>query len=191
MFLCYNGAAFIKGAVHFQATCRITRKLKTCPFILSFDFGDEVFRFISLPESVLTAELEFDIFGFRGSLSVVCYTHRIRTSCSIWVMKEYDVDKTWSKLCTVDLCGVVIRRVLGFRKNGHVIVETDLKTDPKLSSYDPQSKQVKNLGIYGRSFNSCADNYVESLVLLNKPVLFDKADDALSLWVGSSKRKFW
>ncbi|KAK4540536.1 hypothetical protein RGQ29_031833 [Quercus rubra] len=180
MFLCYNGAAFIKGAVHFQATCRITRKLKTCPFILSFDFGDEVFRFISLPMSVLTAELEFDIFGFRGSLSVVCYTHRIRTSCSIWVMKEYDVDKTWSKLCTVDLCG-----------NGHVIVETDLKTDPKLSSYDPQSKQVKNLGIYGRSFNSCADNYVESLVLLNKPVLFDKADDALSLWVGSSKRKFW
>ena len=179
MFLCYNGAAFIKGAVHFQATCRITRKLKTCPFILSFDFGDEVFRFISLPMSVLTAELEFDIFGFRGSLSVVCYTHRIRTSCSIWVMKEYDVDKTWSKLCTVDLCGV-IRRVLGFRKNGHVIVETDLKTDPKLSSYDPQSKQVKNLGIYGRSFNSCADNYVESLVLLNQPVLFDKANDALS-----------
>nr|XP_023910074.1 F-box/kelch-repeat protein At3g23880-like isoform X1 [Quercus suber] len=190
MFLCYNGAAFINGAVHFQATIRITKKLKVCPFILSFDFGDEVFRTISLPNSVLREELEFDIFGFRGSLSVVCYTHRIRTSCSIWVMKEYDDVNTWSKLCTVDLCGV-IRRVLGFRKNGHVIVEADLKTDPKLSSYDPQSKRVKNLGIYGRSFNSCADNYVESLVLLNKPVLFDKANDALSLRVGSSKRKFW
>ncbi|XP_050283011.1 F-box/kelch-repeat protein At3g23880-like isoform X6 [Quercus robur] len=191
MFQCCNGAAFINGAVHFQVTDRInTRGLEVCPFILSFDFGDEVFRMISLPESILRSQLQFEIFGFRGSLSLVCYTRMFSNSCSIWVMKEYDVVKTWSKLCTVDLCGV-IRRVLGVRKNGHVIVEADLKTDAKLFSYDPQSKQVKNLGIYGQSFNSCADNYVESLVLLNKPVLFDKANDALSLWVESSKGNFW
>ncbi|XP_030963245.1 F-box/kelch-repeat protein At3g23880-like isoform X3 [Quercus lobata] len=191
MFQCCNGAAFINGAVHFQVTDRInTRGLEVCPFILSFDFGDEVFRMISLPEFVLRAQLQFEIFGFRGSLSLVCYTRMFSNCCSIWVMKEYDVVKTWSKLCTVDLCGV-IRRVLGLRKNGHVIVEADLNTDAKLFSYDPQSRQVKNLGIYGQSFNSCADNYVESLVLLNKPVLFDKANDALSLWVGSSNRKFW
>ena len=75
---------------------------------------------IALPKSKLREELEFDIFGFRGSLSVVCY-EPLHRSCSIWVMKKYGVVKTWSKLFTVDLCGLV-KRVIGFRKNGHIFV---------------------------------------------------------------------
>ena len=30
-------------------------------------------------------------------------------------------------------------------------------------------KQIKNLGIFGRPFNFCVDNYMENLVLLDKP----------------------
>ncbi|XP_023910064.1 F-box/kelch-repeat protein At3g23880-like [Quercus suber] len=142
-------------------------------------------------QSKLREKLEFDIFGFRGSLSVVCYEPPHR-SCSIWVMKKYGVVKTWSKLFTVDLCGV-IKRVIGFRKNGHIFVaaKLGLGDELNLSSYDPESQQLKNkkLGISGWPSSFCADNYVKNLILLDKPVLFDKANGALSQWVVSRKRK--
>lgn len=104
-------------------------------------------------------------------------------------MKECGVFKSWTKLFTINLSGE-IRSVLGFQKNGHIFMQAGLGNNGWLSSYDPQSQQLKNLGTYGWR-KSCADYYVENLVLLDKPVLFDKQSGELSHWVGSRKRKFW
>ena len=81
--------------------------------------------------------------------------------------------------------------MLGFQKNDHIFMQAGLGKNERLCSYDPQSQQLKNLGFYGWQSNACADYYVENLVLLDKPVLFDKQNGELSNWVASRKRKFW
>ena len=182
--------AFINGAVHFGVRdCINTPRLKVGPSVLSFDLSDEVFHMTTLPK--FGAKTDYDIFGFRGSLSVV-YIELVdnKCCCFIWVMKECGVVKSWTKLFTINLSGE-FRSVLGFQKNGHIFMQAGLGYDEWLSSYDPQSQQLKNLGSYGWLSKSCADYYVENVVLLDKPVLFDKQNGELSHWVGSRKRKFW
>ncbi|XP_030967672.1 putative F-box protein At1g32420 isoform X2 [Quercus lobata] len=182
--------AFINGAVHFGVRdCINTPRLKVGPSVLSFDLSDEVFHMTALPK--FGAKTDYDIFGFRGSLSVV-YIELVdnKRSCFIWVMKECGVVKSWIKLYTINLTGE-FRSVLGFQKNGHIFMQAGLGKNARLSSYDPQSQQLKNLGFYGWLSYSCVHYYVENLVLLDKPVLFDKQNGELSRWVGSRKRKFW
>jgi hypothetical protein len=41
-------------------------------------------------------------------------------------MKEYGVVDSWVKQFTIDIAGG-IEKVLGFRKNGHIILETKKK----------------------------------------------------------------
>nr|POF13394.1 f-box protein cpr30 [Quercus suber] len=183
----HKAVAFINGAVHFQVS--YNDGLKVCPFVLSFDFSEEVFHRIALPEAKVRAKNEFHIYGFRGSLSLV-FNELVdnKRRYSIWVMKEYGIVKSWTELFTVDLSGY-IRRVFGFMENGHVLFgkqwrENYESDDTELSSYDPESQQVKKLGIPGWTVHFCTDNYVENLVLLDKPNV------VRSRWVVSRKRKF-
>ena len=86
-------------------------------------------------------------------------------------MKEYGVVDSWTKQFTVDLNGGEIKRVLDLQKNGNILVEAKVE-EPSLcvlSSYDPKSKLVKNLGICGWSYYFHVDNYMENLGLLDKP----------------------
>ncbi|KAF3957960.1 hypothetical protein CMV_017080 [Castanea mollissima] len=87
-------------------------------------------------------------------------------------MKEYGVVDSWTKQFTVDLNrGGEIIRVLGLQKNGNILVEALLSGPSRceLSSYDPKSEQVKNLGICGSLYDFRVDNYMENLGLLDKP----------------------
>jgi hypothetical protein len=88
-------------------------------------------------------------------------------------MKEFGVVDSWTKQFTIDLSRE-ISRVLGLRK----------VHDWGLSSYEPESQQVTNLGICGRSYYFHVDHYMENLVLLNKP------NDVVSRRVVSTKRKY-
>uniref|UniRef100_A0A2N9JA53 F-box associated beta-propeller type 3 domain-containing protein n=1 Tax=Fagus sylvatica TaxID=28930 RepID=A0A2N9JA53_FAGSY len=156
------------------------------PFVLSFDLGDEVFRMISVPNGIFRDDVQTSVHG--GLLSLLCNHNnwfRTNKSCSIWVMKEYGVVDSWTKLFTVDLNGE-IRRVLGLRKSGHMLVEVNVanqRHDWEVSSYDPESQQVENFRICGRAYDFHVDNYMESLVMLDKP------NDAVSRRGVSRKRK--
>jgi F-box interacting protein len=176
-------AASLNGAVHFAVT---DMDNANDPFVLSFDLGDEVFRMISVPNGIFQDDVQTSVHG--GLLSLLCNNNnRFRTnkSCSIWVMKEYGVVDSWTKLFTVDLNGE-IRKVLGLRKNGHMLVEANVanqRHDWEVSSYDPESQQVENFGIRGRAYDFHVDNHMESLVMLDKP------NDAVSRRGVSRKRK--
>uniref|UniRef100_A0A2N9J996 F-box domain-containing protein n=1 Tax=Fagus sylvatica TaxID=28930 RepID=A0A2N9J996_FAGSY len=115
-------AASLNGAVHFAVH---DRGNAYCPLVLSFDLGDEVFRVISVPNGMFGAGDSVHTSVFGGSLSLLCHDtrkHTVNKCCSIWVMKEYGVVDSWTKQFTVDLNGG-IERVLGLRKNGHILVE--------------------------------------------------------------------
>ena len=147
--------------------------------------GDDVFRTILVPNGTFRKYDDVCTTVIGGSLTLLCHDPdmvRVNNSCSIWVMKEYGVIDSWTKLCTVDLNRPTIR--LGHLKNGHipvVVKAARLPPDYKLSLYDLESQQ--NLGICeGLNFIR-VDDYMENLVLLDKP------DDALSKRGVSRKRK--
>ncbi|GMQ11323.1 hypothetical protein CsSME_00053989 [Camellia sinensis var. sinensis] len=158
-------ASYLEGAVHFVANM----KKSNDPLILSFDLSDEVFQTMMLPNGKVGVRTEMSTSVFGGLLSLLCYEYTaVNKSCSIWIMKEYGVVDSWCKQFTVDLSGG-IAQVLGIRNNGHVLLVAKAPRDWVLSSYDPSSQQIKNLGIYATSNHFVVDTYEENLILLNKP----------------------
>ena len=99
-------------------------------------------------------------------------------------MKSYGAFDSWTKQFTIDR-NEGIRRIVGVQKNGHILVERQVKPfSSELSSYDPEGQQVKDLGICGvPHLFRVIDNYVENLVLLDKP------NDAVSKSRVHKKRK--
>ncbi|KAM3685783.1 hypothetical protein ACJW31_11G144800 [Castanea mollissima] len=167
-------AAFLNGAVHFAAEYENKPGGPCGPLVLSFDLLDEVCHVISLPNVTFkwTNNVHTSVIG--GLLSLLFYygRHADNNCCAIWVMKEYGVVDSWTKQFTVDLNrGGEIIRVLGLQKNGNILVEALLLGPSRceLSSYDPKSEQVKNLGICGSLYDFRVDNYMENLGLLDKP----------------------
>ncbi|XP_050283073.1 F-box/kelch-repeat protein At3g23880-like isoform X2 [Quercus robur] len=167
-------ATSLNGAVHFAVEYEYKLGGPCGPLVLLFDLLDEVFHVISLPNVTFkwTNNAHTSVIG--GSLSLLLYyygRHADNKCCAIWVMKEYGVVDSWTKQFTVNLNGgVEIIRVLGLQKNGNILVEAILSGPCRceLSSYDPKSEQVKNLGICGSSYNFHVDNYMENLSLLDK-----------------------
>ncbi|CAL5391020.1 unnamed protein product [Camellia sinensis] len=140
-------SVFVNGAVHWVAFDP-AKEHGFGILIVAFDMGNEVFREISLPNYQPDGRLHTStaVAVLGESLAVIdCASGLVAPSplmCNfhIWVMEEYGV--------------------LGFRKNGNVLIDDD-----ELLSYDPQSHQIKNLGVYGNSFN--VYTYMESLVALD------------------------
>ncbi|XP_059665480.1 F-box protein CPR1-like [Cornus florida] len=166
MILCHLSHVFVNGASHWIAI-EENRYL-----ILSFDMGSEVFKEIMLPSSISNGnKLKLSVARFGESLSLFHYGEEeliwmTSKSCCIWVMKEYGVVSSWTKLFTVGLRG--ISKVLGFRKTGEVLVGMG---NGELVSYDPKSKKVVFTGICGYRSPFHLDTYVESLVLLGRKKL--------------------
>ncbi|XP_050283044.1 F-box/kelch-repeat protein At3g23880-like isoform X1 [Quercus robur] len=157
-------AASLNGAVYFVANDWGNAQSF---IVLSFDLGDEVFRLICLPYGKFGSDDRIFTSEFKGLLSLICYEswHYIY---SIWVMKEYGIVDSWTKQFTIDL-NMQYWKVLRFWKNDHVLVQKMQSGGLMLFSYDPESQQVKNLGFCKSTGCSYADNYVENLVLLDKP----------------------
>ncbi|CAK9172850.1 unnamed protein product [Ilex paraguariensis] len=134
--------------------------------IVSFDLGEEVFHEIVLPEA-LAGEIATNLSTsvFRESLAVIKYDKEIgTTSCCVWVMKEYGVADSWTKLFSIHLVGT-LEKIIGFRKNGEVLLSS---RSCKLVAYDPKMGLIKDLEILGDTRSFHVDTYMETLVLLGK-----------------------
>ncbi|KAI8531047.1 hypothetical protein RHMOL_Rhmol11G0107600 [Rhododendron molle] len=184
-------AACLEGAIHFVAQRGGNWGARS---ICSFDLGDEMFKTMSLPNGLATKEMRTIVF--RGSLSLLCHDDSALANkfCSVWIMKEYGVVDSWYKYVKVDLTGGIMR-VVGIRKNGHILLEGKTPQHWKhweLSSYDPLNNEIKKLGTLGVHFH--VDTYEENLILLNKPndpVLIEtnKTNDPVPRMGRNRKRK--
>lgn len=104
--------AFMNGKVHWIGYKRnrassCSYRTSICCFVLLFDMGNDVFSKLQLPESlVYVVPLNLMVALMGESLSVLLYDEYLRSKvCTIWIMKEYGVVESWSKLCTIDLGG--------------------------------------------------------------------------------------
>ncbi|XP_059452671.1 F-box/kelch-repeat protein At3g23880-like [Corylus avellana] len=167
-------SVFVNGASHWVAhTPPHEHTFRNV--IVAFDMGDEVFREIEVPNCFVgKLYLNMTVAVRDGLLCLVPFNeHEQEQSFSIWIMKEYGIGESWTKLFNIDI-SQGLKRVVAFRKNGEVVV-TD--RNGELLSYEPNIQQVTQLGFRKYSYSGnkngfverwfFLDKYLESLVLLN------------------------
>ncbi|KAI8558434.1 hypothetical protein RHMOL_Rhmol04G0093100 [Rhododendron molle] len=156
--------AFVSGAVNWIAEDpRVSVGYRR--LIVSFDMSTETFSVMILPPALADRERRsLSVTLFRESLAMLCGQQRDKDDCCIWVMKEYGVPESWTKLFSFRLDWPVYpKRTLGFMKHNEVLVST---IDNRLLSYDIGTKALVDTGIRGDPSSFHFEPFVESLVLV-------------------------
>ncbi|OMP03623.1 hypothetical protein COLO4_10293 [Corchorus olitorius] len=164
------GNSFVNGAIHMLACDRkVGRDL-----ILAFDVSEEVFSEIPLPHHFSNASsLRARLLKYRES-SIATMTWESDgikgTQTDLWVMKEYGVATSWTKVWA-EAEALAPTRVLFFRQEYEQVFV--LKPHGWIASLDISTNHSKVFGVH--SDNSLTiddfvivDSFVESLVLLDK-----------------------
>ncbi|XP_062007697.1 F-box/kelch-repeat protein At3g06240-like [Rosa rugosa] len=167
-----SSQSFASGAFHWVANAP-PEEGAFCNLILAFDMANEVFHELPLPSCLAAkSNLNMTLAVLNGLLSLVPRNNGPvddeSYSDSVWIMKEYGMAESWTKLFSIDIQGGAIRRVLSFTKNGEVIL---LNNSNELVSYESNTQQTRDLEYsVGKRFSKkvySLDTYMESLVLLN------------------------
>ncbi|KAE9444554.1 hypothetical protein C3L33_23548, partial [Rhododendron williamsianum] len=130
--------AYVNGAANWMAFHRYTFRNT----ILSFNMSEEVFSEILVPESITNDRCQMILVVFKESLCLITSIQQGEPRCVVWIMKEYGVPTSWSRLFRIDLSGG-LEWPLGLRENGEVIFAT---SDGNLVSCDHQSRRITYLG---------------------------------------------
>ncbi|XP_004304761.1 PREDICTED: F-box protein At4g22390-like [Fragaria vesca subsp. vesca] len=173
---------FVSGAVHWvHGRVHGIWMHEANPTIVSFDMSDEVFGEITMPQ-VMMIKSHRIISRYRNSLAVLQWDFVLddakQKQLDMWVMKEYGVVESWTKLLTVKLPEYIhsIRR-LGFRNNGEALIRyvnhpRARKTSRHVQKLlNPHSDDIGDFEAQGSRFleYKLVEPFVESLILLDHP----------------------
>ncbi|XP_059670773.1 F-box protein CPR1-like [Cornus florida] len=131
----WRNATFANGALHWAVweTDQVS--------IAAFDLGVEEYRLVPRPD-YSNKMFEMDVGVLEGWLCVICHSSSI---CDLWVMKEYGVKESWTRLFSVspleiNISPFSIARPLAFSRSG---VEVILLQDAqKFVWYDLKMKTI-------------------------------------------------
>lgn len=106
---------------------------------------------------------------YRESLALLFRKgSQIKDYYELWVMKEYGLAESWTKLSTIYIPHSLTKVSIYFRYSGQLVLGAYLYG---VQSLDPKSKQVKNI-VDDRFLLSFMDPFVERLVLLDRSDAF-------------------
>ncbi|XP_030462494.1 F-box/kelch-repeat protein At3g06240-like [Syzygium oleosum] len=146
-------AAFLNGNLHWFASKfgDLGEEEGGYGSIVLFDVAGEVFDEMALPpEEISDADsdaLVMSLAVLNNLLAVfisfikAAVDPELHSVCSVWVMREYGVPQSWTKLYTFKACGVVAG-FDGFTKNGELLMELD---GGERVSWNPITSQFTNL----------------------------------------------
>ena len=149
-------ATVLHGALHWVAYDPILG----FDTIMAFDFEKERFREMAIPREEEELYVKLRVVG--GCLCV----HGSKDPSKMWVMKEYGVDTSWSKMASPynslrnNLNEEFRCELLHTLNNEHLL----LVNKEKLMLCDQKENTYKNIMPYGRWFRHDANLYVETLV---------------------------
>uniref|UniRef100_A0A7N2MYJ5 F-box domain-containing protein n=1 Tax=Quercus lobata TaxID=97700 RepID=A0A7N2MYJ5_QUELO len=189
-----RAATFVSGALHWLGN---DREAAPNYMILSFDVNNDKFGEIALPHVQQQQQLLPQgvmarlnrLMAFKGKLAFITlgyltfdhanedeYNDFMRShtphSCFIWVMGEYGVHESWSKLFFVQFENVVSVRFFGCTSRGELLVIKKPSAEsnperwwPTVVSLDLETLHEKDLGF--QKVPDIVANFMESLVLLD------------------------
>ncbi|XP_075673431.1 F-box/kelch-repeat protein At3g06240-like [Castanea sativa] len=183
---------FVSGALHWLGyVCEAASRY----MILSFDVNNDKFGEIALPDGQQQQLLPQGVMAkpnrlmvFKGKLGFITldylllnhinndvYENYMRShanSCFIWVMGEYGVHESWSKLFFVQFENVVSVHFCGCTSHGELLVIKKLDPESNIErkrftvvSLDLETSLEKDLGFQKVPY--IATTFMESLVLLD------------------------
>ncbi|KAK7848032.1 F-box/kelch-repeat protein At3g06240 [Quercus suber] len=129
--------------------------------IAAFDLETETFREMPVPANSVSG---FSTGFLKGCLCLMDLDFGLRRR-DIWVMKEYGVEKSWTRILVVDPCYVV--KPLCLWKESKILMtidRNDNQNQNELVLCNPKDGTCKNFEVVGTPFSFYADTYVESLV---------------------------
>ncbi|KAJ8759511.1 hypothetical protein K2173_007128 [Erythroxylum novogranatense] len=155
---------FLNGVIHWLGTGQNDENL-----IIGFDVFHESFKAMKFPSGVNDSQL----FQMRETLA--CINHRnfsnghrkYTTKFDIWVMKDYGVESSWTKMHSFEFKG--LPSVLGMKEDGDLLmVEYHHANMRELLWYKPENRVIKHTGVQVIYCSEQALTYTESLILLDK-----------------------
>ncbi|KAB1202160.1 hypothetical protein CJ030_MR8G020238 [Morella rubra] len=155
------------------------RAQNDCEIVLSFDMSNEVFLITPLPdEAAIRHESRTNWKNFFVLKELVAMAIYIREEgpfgLDIWLLLEYGVKESWTKLVTVgpNLTGFI--QTLGYGKNDTIFFD---KSEGELVLYDPSTKEMRNLQIgYAVYLSLQLIPYEETLVSVRGGIEFEEDD---------------
>ncbi|KAK4798750.1 hypothetical protein SAY86_031076 [Trapa natans] len=166
--------AFFCGGIHWVG-CREDQSM----VIVVFNVQEEVFQEIEIPRSIRHRNMHrLSVCSHRDSLYLLENDpwrdgKFMLGVFDIWVM-EYGVKESWTKQFSIDVRGErgggLLKRVLGFRKEGKILAVNE---EEELISYDKKGRRVNQHGIRGLAKSFEAIPHLECLVLLKGTDGFD------------------
>ncbi|KAJ9174391.1 hypothetical protein P3X46_013038 [Hevea brasiliensis] len=165
-------SAFLNGACHWVATKRGNGP-GVRDVIVSFSLGEEVFGEMEVPDCLVKKYHYMDVAVFDGSLLLVASFKLTGEGCfTVWMMKEYGIPGSWTKLFNISHLKW-IRKLVAFRKSGKVLLA---KSFGDLVFYDPKTEEIFDTKIWGNAHSFYLDTFVESLVLLDETNEFTEVE---------------
>nr|XP_043625730.1 F-box/kelch-repeat protein At3g23880-like [Erigeron canadensis] len=155
--------------------------------IVSCDITSEQFSELCLPPCLATLSRMLELFELRRSLVVVERENLFKKQeIGVWMMMDQPggVQNSFTKLYTVRMPyipGIDRPRVLGFRKDGQLVLEekdgqlvleeNDSRGGKTLLSYEPDLERFNELKntTGNRCYTRLIDSYTETLLLLDHP----------------------
>ncbi|XP_050289913.1 F-box protein At3g07870-like [Quercus robur] len=158
---------FFNGALHFLALAGTQNDIFN-RFILTFDVDEERFHEIMLPPNYLSEKYVRHtkcLTVFKGLLALVVFNCETEQSdiCHIWVMREYGVVESWTKI-SVPIEGVA--RFFGCTVKGELVMGK--RSPSQIFSFDPESLNEEILAIPAAKDVIYTDYFAESLNLLDR-----------------------
>ncbi|OVA01216.1 F-box domain [Macleaya cordata] len=154
----------VNGALHWIAKHYI--RSEASRLILSLDIRDETFQEVPQPEN-LNDQLHIT-FGVLGEYLCILDNCLYMVGVEVWVMKDYGVRESWTKLFTIALQTVVqsfqYLRLIQCFNNGEILLQKD---NNALVLYNPKHERTRILKIRGIPKRFETVTYVGSLVSLN------------------------
>lgn len=149
------------GVLHWIMPPRIELGMRN--WIVGFDLGTEVFVEVPQPDCPDRNYL-LDVGVLEGCLCAICNYDQV--SVDVWIMKEYGVKESWTKLLCVQktraINALTFVRPLAYSKNrDNVLLEIN---NQKFVWYDLQKKKMRSVKIGGSPGTFGAEVYVGSLI---------------------------
>ncbi|XP_050383768.1 F-box/kelch-repeat protein At3g23880-like [Argentina anserina] len=170
----WRSPIFVRRAVHWVHHREGSRNRP----IVSFDMSNEVFGEIMLPEVMRNKRRPMVISRYGNCLEILQWDDLgPLNSVDMWLMMEYGVVESWTKLVTVKLVPTSFER-LGFRNNGDVVIRIRSRNNPngvtEIKEYEqkllsPVSVDMVDFSLGGFWEYLLVKPFEETLVLLDHP----------------------
>ncbi|KAA8524974.1 hypothetical protein F0562_011388 [Nyssa sinensis] len=166
---------FLRGKFHWTALG--VGDLNGRELIVSFDMRDEEFRHMTLPDIRHSDDEDFGygwhLVALKDCLAVIVYpSDAPNKSFDIWVMNEYGVGGSWTKLMSFGPYPGV-NKPLGCRNNGEVLLHKD---NGELVLFEPGTREFRNVPINGAPYCSEVFIHMESLLPVRGGKVVEETD---------------